>query len=719
MLKLVNVSKYYSSEGNVALGLRNVNIEFKLNEIVAVVGESGSGKTTLLNVISGIDSYEEGEMYFNDNETSYYSISDWEDYRKNNVGFIFQNYNLIDSYNVLQNVETVLLLQGKDKKEAKEKALQIIERVGLSHRKRTKASKLSGGEKQRTVIARAIASEAKILVCDEPTGNLDSQSGNQIMELIKEVASNRLVIIVTHDYKLVEPYATRKVRLFDGEIVEDVTLKPTLEEVIVSEPTVTNKTTPLTYFYLAFKNILSTPKRSIFSLLVYIAITALIVGLYNSVFLTSNIQYNDNFGSGAYRFASANRIVVNKKDYSVFTPQEINKLKDISGVEHVYTNDYFLDLAISGYFDYDKDIYYYNAFYQSIDVLSSSDIIYGRMPENDNEVVFYYFKDETLLKPDFFIDKEIKIRYTNFKIVGITNKTTHAQRSNSIVYGSLFVENEMKILTYTNTTSVNIVKKANSDIKYEVNGITIINDSIEDDVVEVVYNKYYDTDNVVLSSDDYELQITQLFTPLTVTNYDVRFVETTASNGLYIRTNKKTLLKLIDSNVYQVTVMAKDSYIFDNVKNTIKNMDYRTIGFDFRSSGIDGLTLVLDTIVRTFVTVISLVALYFVSYMILSIIVNSKKKDYAILRILGANKSNLNLIVIFENLIMAVSAYILTIIITVIVNNYYKLNVLKIIEYRQYGTMLILLLIISFLAFLISLRFNRKLFSTTVNSSLR
>ena len=161
MLKLVNVSKYYSSEGNVALGLRNINIKFEKNEFVAIVGESGSGKTTLLNVISGIDSYEEGEMYFSNQETSYYSMSDWEDYRKNNIGFVFQNYNLIESYSVLQNVETVLLLRGVSKKDARKRALEIIERVGLSNRKRSRAAKLSGGEKQRVVIARAIASDSK------------------------------------------------------------------------------------------------------------------------------------------------------------------------------------------------------------------------------------------------------------------------------------------------------------------------------------------------------------------------------------------------------------------------------------------------------------------------------------------------------------------------------------------------------------------------------
>lgn len=218
MIELKNVSKYYSQENNVTLGLRNINVKLNNNEFIAITGESGSGKTTFLNVVSGIDTYEEGELLFNGEETSYFSTEDFEKYRKENIGFIFQNYNLIDSYTVLQNVEIPLILKGYSKKERQERAIEIIKKVGLLKRIKHKATKLSGGEKQRVVIARALASDAKVLACDEPTGNLDSKTGKQIIELLKEISKDKLVLIVTHNFKEVEEYCTRKLRFFDGEI---------------------------------------------------------------------------------------------------------------------------------------------------------------------------------------------------------------------------------------------------------------------------------------------------------------------------------------------------------------------------------------------------------------------------------------------------------------------------------------------------------------------
>jgi ABC-type lipoprotein export system ATPase subunit len=208
MIKLVDVSKYYTANGSVALGLRKASLELHLNEFVAVVGESGSGKTTLLNIISGIDTYEEGEMYLNGEETSYYSTADLENYRKKYIAFVFQNYNLVDAFTVLQNVELPLLLAGASAKESRKRALDIIQRVGLGKHIHHKATKLSGGQKQRVVIARALAKDCPIIAADEPTGNLDTVSARQIIELLHEISRDKLVIIVTHDYDQVKEFAT-------------------------------------------------------------------------------------------------------------------------------------------------------------------------------------------------------------------------------------------------------------------------------------------------------------------------------------------------------------------------------------------------------------------------------------------------------------------------------------------------------------------------------
>ena len=230
MLKLKNVSKFYYNKGVIASGFNKVSIEFDLQEFVAIVGESGSGKSTLLNVISGLDSYEEGEMYINGEETSHYRESDFEEYRKKYVSNIFQNFNLVNSYTVYQNIELVMLLNGYKRKEVKKKVLDIIDKVGLTKYKNTKTAKLSGGQKQRVAIARALARETPIIVCDEPTGNLDSKSAKSIIKLLKDISQDKLVIIVTHNFEQVEDVATRIVRMHDGKIVSDKKVKETSKE---------------------------------------------------------------------------------------------------------------------------------------------------------------------------------------------------------------------------------------------------------------------------------------------------------------------------------------------------------------------------------------------------------------------------------------------------------------------------------------------------------
>ena len=221
MLKLENVSKIYYTNGIVATGISKVNLELNIGEFVIITGESGSGKSTLLNVISGIDSYEEGEMYINGKETSHYTEKDFEEYRKKYIANIFQSFNLINSYTVYQNVELVLLLNGYKRRQIKKKVLDIIDKVGLTKFKNTKVSKLSGGQKQRVAIARAIVKDTPIIVADEPTGNLDTKSAYEIIELLKNVAKDKLVVIVTHNIEQVEKYATRIIKMHDGRMIQN------------------------------------------------------------------------------------------------------------------------------------------------------------------------------------------------------------------------------------------------------------------------------------------------------------------------------------------------------------------------------------------------------------------------------------------------------------------------------------------------------------------
>ena len=220
LIELKGIGKIYVSESNVSVGIRGVDLSFDRGEFVAVTGKSGSGKSTLLNVISGMDTYEEGELYIEGEPTSHYLQSDWEEYREKYISFIFQDYNIIESFTVLQNVE-LALMHIEDRKERRARALELLDRVGLTSHLKQKGSRLSGGQKQRTVIARALAKDSPIILADEPTGNLDSATSKEIIALLREVSKDKLLIVVTHNFEEVEECATRHIRIFDGAVESD------------------------------------------------------------------------------------------------------------------------------------------------------------------------------------------------------------------------------------------------------------------------------------------------------------------------------------------------------------------------------------------------------------------------------------------------------------------------------------------------------------------
>lgn len=220
LLQLKNIGKIYDSNDILTIGIRGIDLDFDYNEFVTIEGESGSGKSTLLNVIGANDSYEEGEMYIDGEETSHYGTAEWEKYREKYIATVFQDFNIIENLTVLENVE-LALLRYDDKKTRIEKARALIEKVGLLGQINQRGSKLSGGEKQRTVIARALAKDSPIILADEPTGNLDVKSSREIAKLLKDVSKDKLVIVVTHNPEFFVEYATRRITIFDGSVKED------------------------------------------------------------------------------------------------------------------------------------------------------------------------------------------------------------------------------------------------------------------------------------------------------------------------------------------------------------------------------------------------------------------------------------------------------------------------------------------------------------------
>ena len=265
MLDIKNITKTYKTEGFTQKALDKVSINFRKCEFASILGPSGSGKTTLLNIIGGLDHYDSGDLVINHISTKKYNDRDWDTYRNHRVGFVFQNYNLITHQTVLSNVELALTLSGVDKKERTRRAKEALVKVGLKDHMKKKPSQLSGGQMQRVAIARALVNDPEIVLADEPTGALDTTTSKQVMEILKEVAKDRLVIMVTHNSELAEEYSTRIIRLKDGEVIDD-TNPYTLEEEKVEEDNQKTKMTSMSFmtaFSLSLNNLMTKKGRTI------------------------------------------------------------------------------------------------------------------------------------------------------------------------------------------------------------------------------------------------------------------------------------------------------------------------------------------------------------------------------------------------------------------------------------------------------------------------
>lgn len=221
MLQLKNITKNYLSGDNEVQALKGINIEFRENEFVSILGQSGCGKTTLLNIIGGLDRYTSGDLIINGKSTKEFKDKDWDTYRNHSVGFVFQSYNLIPHQTVLANVELALTISGVGKAERRKRAIEALQKVGLGDQINKKPNQMSGGQMQRVAIARALVNDPDILLADEPTGALDSKTSVQVMEILKEISKDRLIIMVTHNPELAKKYSSRIVKLLDGKIIDD------------------------------------------------------------------------------------------------------------------------------------------------------------------------------------------------------------------------------------------------------------------------------------------------------------------------------------------------------------------------------------------------------------------------------------------------------------------------------------------------------------------
>ena len=322
MLELKKINKSYQTGDFVQQALKNVSIEFKKNEFVAILGPSGSGKTTLLNIIGGLDRYDTGDLIINQKSTKDFKDRDWDAYRNNCIGFVFQSYNLIGHIDILQNVEMGMTLSGVSSKERKKRAIEVLTRVGLKDHLHKKPNQLSGGQMQRVAIARALANDPDIILADEPTGALDSKTSVQIMNLIQEIAKDKLVIMVTHNPELAHEYASRVIEMKDGEVVSDSRKGTSKKE--ETDPYTIRKTSMsfLTALHLSLNNIRTKKGRT---LLTAFASSIGIIGI--ALILSLSNGFDRQIGIFEQNTLSSLPIVVSRQSVDL-TEETMNQLQD-------------------------------------------------------------------------------------------------------------------------------------------------------------------------------------------------------------------------------------------------------------------------------------------------------------------------------------------------------------------------------------------------------
>lgn len=728
MLKLKNVSKFYYNKGIVASGFSKINLELNIGEFVVITGESGSGKSTLLNVISGLDTYEEGEMYINGEETSYYNESDFEEYRKKYIGNIFQNFNLVNSYTVYQNIELIYLMNNVNLPNIKERIYELLKQVDLYKYRNTKVSKLSGGQKQRVAIARALAKETPIIVADEPTGNLDSKSAESVMKLLYEVSKDKLVIIVTHNYEQVEKYATRKIKMHDGKIIEDRIIEKVQSNIEYKDREYGNISFKQK-FKLSFRNTFNIIPKFLLLLLIYSFLSLAVFTEYTS---TQKSTYEEfSFGFNRYFVdTSDKRIIINKKDGTPITNLDYDNIKKIDNIDYIVENDILIDMEL---YLTNEDIYIYG---NAKEMVADIKLDYGRLPTNEHEIIVVGNKyDYYLSDADKILDKELKLNYNdkellsyNLKIVGIK------YRDDNEYNGEIYIQEE----------DLNNIKK-NINAIYSTNNIIINNKKLDDyssniypsnkvkkgdalvseNLIYICKNYYCKNDKIDLTieniyfKDNITLNITNTYNNKTLNKLtDLKDYD---KYGNYIFVNDEDYYSLYNKDNYQSSIYIKDVKKLKDTTNILNNMGYKT--FHVKDGLVDYTAeiRVFTRLISFLGVIIVIIALFFISYFVIKIILKSRNIYFSTIRILGASKKDVKTMLNMELKIVLDISYILLLIFIVLVDkNIIEFKYIKdLIGYLNVTDFIILYIILFIMTILISNRYSKSLFKSSAMKTYR
>ena len=736
MLELKNVSKSYK---NIKV-LNNVNIKFREKEFVSILGPSGSGKTTLLNIIGGLDKYDEGDLIIDGVLTRNFKENDWDNYRSKRIGFIFQNYNLINHLTVLENVELALLVNGKKNKS---KIIDILKKVGLEDEMNKLPNELSGGQMQRVAIARSIINENDIILADEPTGALDSKTSVEIMEILKEISRNKLVIMVTHNVELANIYSDRIIEINDGKIIKDTKEYNEFSKENVKKSKKMSISF-LTSLYLSFRNLLTKKGRTflvsfagsigIFGISLILSLSN---GLNNYIKNTEN-EYLSNYPITIYKNNEILNFDLNLKEIKG-SPDKITAYNDIvsnyindskkynnlydfkkyidKGLLNKYVNfityDYNLELQI--YNNYEKVDSIYKALSDD-EIKENYDLVYGSIPKNKNEIVLIVDKNNVIndsilyslgikdknelsiiyekiknnenvnLEEEYNFDELLKGEY---KLILNTDyyvkvKNNYIDKSNDINYMKKIIDNGMNIKI------VGILKPKNDYVANNVIGykFDLIKYIIQKNRLSIIGKEQLNNKKInVLSNRKFD-NLNNTYDNI-VNILGINDLDNPDCISIYFNTlnDKNNIIKEIDdyneNHNEKITYVDNIKMILNTITNIVNSISYILIGLVF-------ISLIVSSLMIAIVTYISVL---------------ERKKEIGILKSLGFSRKDIrrefNSETIIEGFISGVIGIIMTISANGLINLLsYKFLEIETISALSFTNCLLLIFLSVFLAFI-------------------
>ena len=706
MLKLKKICKSYKTGDFFQQVLKDVDLEFRKNEFVSILGPSGSGKTTLLNIIGGLDRYDKGDLIINGKSTKKFKDKDWDAYRNNCIGFVFQSYNLISHISILSNVEMSMTLSGVSRKERRKKALEALDKVGLKDHANKKPNQLSGGQMQRVAIARAIVNDPDIILADEPTGALDSKTSKQIMELIKELSKDKLVIMVTHNAELAKEYSTRIVEFKDGNLLNDS--NPITNEKEKKDKFNIKKTSMnfLTALNLSFNNITTKKGRTLltaFASSIGIIGIALILSLSNGFDIQIDIFEKETLSSLPIMISKTSMemdedamltMTGQNDDLESYTEKEVvyplDPVTETITHKNIFTEEYInyiddidpkLVSGISYYrttalniLNYSNDKYNivnttnFSAIPVNIDpdgvsiTESNYDVIYGTMPSKYNEVALLVDSknrlDSKLLESlgydtskenisfEDLINKEVKLILNNDYYKSLGDYYTFNQDYDSM-YNS---ENSitLKIIGIIRGKDTNKLTTTTSGILYT------------NDLLDYVIEKNNESEIVKKQKEvDYNVLTGEKFTN------DETGLETKDNTLSYLGADTYPMM----INIYPKDFDTKEKIIkylddYNNKQDEGNKVVYTDLASTISSLSSDIMNAI--TIVLIAFSAISLVVSSIMIGIITYISVLERTKEIGILRALGARKKDITRVFNAETFIIGLCSGLIGIIITYI-----------------------------------------------------